>query len=77
MAVDRSVPLTRAAARAVPCPTLMLEGGLSPAIFHRVADVLEAELSRSRRVRAPGADHFLPITAFPAVSEALIDFLGR
>ena len=75
MAVDRTAPLTRQAAREVHCPTLLLEGALSLGIFHRIADVLQSILADARRVRIPDANHFLPITAEAAVSAALGSFV--
>jgi pimeloyl-ACP methyl ester carboxylesterase len=77
MAVDRTCPITRAAAQSVACPTLLVAGDLSPALFHRVADVLEAALPDPHRVLLRGANHFLTMKRAEAFNAALIAFLKR
>lgn len=63
--------------RSVRAPTLLLTGEHSPALFHRLTDVLEGLLPLVERVQIPSASHLMHEQAPDAVNAALLDFLDR
>ncbi|MDF2118816.1 alpha/beta hydrolase [Roseiarcaceae bacterium H3SJ34-1] len=72
---DGSVPLSRALARKVTAPTLLIGGSASPPIFPRTMAVLQAELPKSSTVTIDGGDHFLTMCKTPEVNQALAAFI--
>lgn len=75
MAMDVSEPLSRDVAAQVKCPALLVEGTSSPPVFRKINDVLEATLPDTRRIRLPGADHFLALTHAERFNVAVLDFV--
>lgn len=74
MVKDETLPLTRAAARRVAAPTLLVGGRRSPEKFADILDVLEAEIPRSKRITLSDADHFLPLSSAVEFNAALETF---
>jgi pimeloyl-ACP methyl ester carboxylesterase len=73
---DRTVPLSRTAAAAVGCRTLLVTGSASPPLFDCIADVLERNLPRCRRLRLAGQDHFYPQRAADHLADLLLRWIG-
>lgn len=63
---------TREEAAEVECPVLLIDGQLSPAVFHRVVAALEAWMPDARRATVNGASHGMNL-ARPAEFNDLID----
>lgn len=61
--------------RAISAPVLLVNGGQSPSVFHRVTDRLEELLPRVDRVVVPGASHIMHEDNSPAYNAALLSFL--
>ena len=74
---DRGVPLSPATAASVACPTLLVTGTASPVLFDHIADVLESNLARCRRVRIAGQDHFYPQRAPDHLAGLLLRWIGE
>jgi len=56
----------------VTCPVLLIDGALSPEMFHRAVAALEAWLPDARRASVEGASHGMNL-ARPAAFNELID----
>jgi pimeloyl-ACP methyl ester carboxylesterase len=76
MIADSSVPLSRALARKVTAPTLLVGGSQSPQIFARTIAVLQVELAKSSTVTIDGGDHFLTMCKTQQVNQALSEFIN-
>ena len=76
MIEDSSVPLSRALARQVTAPTLLIGGSASPRIFPKTMAVLQAELPMSRTVMIDGGDHFLTLCKTREFNRALAAFIA-
>lgn len=72
---DSSVPLSRALARKVTAPTLLVCGSNSPRIFHRTIAVLQAELPMNSTITIDGGDHFLTLCKTLEFNPALSEFI--
>lgn len=69
-------PLTAQQLRNIQIPTLLLNGQLSPAVFHRLADRLEQLLPHSKRKEIPGASHMMHEDNAPVFNTAVLEFLA-
>jgi pimeloyl-ACP methyl ester carboxylesterase len=76
MIEDSSVPLSRALARKVTAPTLLIGGSASPQIFPKAMAVLRVELPTSRTVTIYGGDHFLTLCKTQEFNQALTAFIA-
>lgn len=68
-------PFTPADAAGIGCPTLLLEGERSPALFRLITDELARRLSASTRVLIPRAAHALAMSQPAAYNKAILAFL--
>jgi pimeloyl-ACP methyl ester carboxylesterase len=73
---DSSVPLSRALARKVTAPTLLIGGAASPQIFPKTMAILQAELRKSSTVTIDGGDHFLTLCKTQDFNQALAAFIA-
>ena len=73
---SRDVPVTRDDLSGYAIPTLLIEGADSPAIFPAMQDALEIVLPGARRVRIPGASHFVFRDAPAAFVAAVSAFMA-
>jgi len=63
--------------RRIECPTLLLTGARSPALFHRLTDHLEELLPRALRGEIAQASHIMHEDNAPAFNAAVLSFLAR
>jgi pimeloyl-ACP methyl ester carboxylesterase len=75
MVRDRTGPLTADRARNISCPTLLIGGTDSPAVFSEVLDALQAYIPNHQRQSVANADHFLTWERAAVVNEALYKWL--
>jgi pimeloyl-ACP methyl ester carboxylesterase len=68
--------LNRSAIQALAIPTVILQGGASPKVTHRMTCRLANLLPSARRVTIPGAGHMGPPLSPQAVAEALAPALN-
>lgn len=58
-------------------PTLFVKGDSSPKLFHRVVDILDPHLQKSKQVTIPGVTHDVGIATNPeAFNSKVIEFLA-
>lgn len=63
-------------ARAITCPTLLVDGSRSPAMYQRNADWLAQQLPAAQRATIIGASHGMTSTHAQAFNRTLRTFLG-
>ncbi len=71
------LPLDDDRIRALRKPVLLVNGGRSKPLFHRLADRLEELLPQSDRIEIPNASHLIHEENAPAFASAVLDFLRR
>ncbi len=64
-------------AQRITAPTFLLNGGRSPALFHRTADELEHCLAKGERMTIPAASHNVPGENPQRYDEAVLAFLAK
>lgn len=69
-------PLAAEDVRQLSLPTLLMTGGKSIALFHRLADRLAELLPRAERVEIPGASHMMHEDNAAAYNRAVLSFLA-
>lgn len=72
---EQRAPFTRADARKITAPTLLVGGDRSPASFQHILDGLERALPDTRRVAIPEASHGSNVDNPEAFSRAVLAFL--
>ena len=73
---ERRDPFSPAAMSAIKTPTLLINGALSGAYFHAIADAMLQHLPKARQVMIEGAGHTMNIEQPSAFNEAVIEFLA-
>jgi pimeloyl-ACP methyl ester carboxylesterase len=68
-------PFSRAAARAIKAPTLLVLGGASPPMFGQIIDALAAAIPDAQRVTIADATHTMNVIKPAAYNEAVLSFL--
>ena len=69
-------PLTPDRAAAIACPTLLLAGGRSPALFRAITDALAARLPAASLTTIPRAAHAMAAGQPTAYNRAVLAFLA-
>ena len=69
-------PVDPSDVRRIECPTLLVTGACSPALFHRLTDRLEELLPRALRVEIAQASHIMHEDNVPAFNAAVLSFLA-
>ncbi|TAM04147.1 MAG: alpha/beta hydrolase [Paraburkholderia sp.] len=67
---------TREKAAEIACPVLLIDGELSPLVFHRTVEALDEWLGDARRATVMGASHGMNL-ALPAAFNAIVDRFVR
>jgi non-heme chloroperoxidase len=70
-------PFTREVAWGINAPVLLVNGELSPRMFHVITDDLERCLPNNQRVMIPGASHAIQSGNPQAYNEAVLAFLAE
>ena len=70
------VPVDPGAVRRIEYPALLVTGARSPALFHRLTDMLEELLPRALRVEIAQASHSMHEDNAPAFNAAVLAFLA-
>lgn len=65
------------AARTIQTPTLLLDGELSPPMFHRITDELERCLHNAERITIPAASHAIHNQNAKIYNRVVLDFLKK
>lgn len=71
------VPFTCDDARQIIIPTLLVEGAVSPKLFHVITDELATCLPNAKRTTIPKASHSIHTMNPQAYNEAVLAFLAR
>jgi esterase len=69
-------PYSPAAMREIKAPTLLINGALSPAFFHAIADAMLKHIAGARRVMIEGAGHTMNVQRPAAFDAAVLEFLA-
>jgi non-heme chloroperoxidase len=70
-------PTTCEDVQKVKAPTLLLDGELSPKVFHRINDILERCLPSVERATIPAASHQMEVDNPQAFNEAVLAFIAK